>query len=37
MIIPGQSGTYPHLHGRVAGLLTESGLSYLTEITCEQG
>ena len=26
IIIPGQSGTYRHLHERVTGLLVESGL-----------
>jgi hypothetical protein len=25
IIIPGQSGTYRHLQGRVTGLLTDSG------------
>jgi hypothetical protein len=27
IIIPGQSGTYRHLHGRVTDLLAESGLN----------
>jgi hypothetical protein len=29
IIIPGQSGTYRHLQGRVTGLLAESGLNSL--------
>jgi hypothetical protein len=29
IIIPGQSGTYRHLEGRVTGLLAETGLKTL--------
>ena len=31
IIIPGQSGTYRHLHERVTGLLEESGLTVILE------
>ena len=33
IIIPGQSGTYRHLPGRVTGLLTESGLTALASLS----
>jgi hypothetical protein len=38
IIIPGQSGTYRHLPGRVTGLLADSGLmSALTPATAQIG